>query len=464
MTTRIDPPALPGLEPLFDAVRDEATAWGTRAMVVGGYVRDRLLGGERQRGIKEVDFLVEGGGGLEVARGVARRLGLREPVVFERFGTAHLALDRMAAEFVSARAERYDPNSRKPEVRAGSLEDDVRRRDFTINALLMDWDGTVLDLTGRGLRDLSARRIVTPLDPRDTFDEDPLRMLRAVRFAATLRFDLDPLVLEALQQFAHRLTPPVVSMERINEEFSRLLQAADVERGLQVLDSTGLLKRILPQLESGKGMEQGNWHSHDVFGHNLLTAALTRPELVTRLAGLLHDVGKPATYERKDGKITFLGHQEVGAQVAGDALKRLRYSGETIERVQHLIRLHMRPVQYDPQAWEDRAVRRLVRDAGPDLDQLLDLARADMRASRYPEWTKIDDLERRIKSLDTAAIAGTRSPLTGNDLMTRTGRPPGPWIKRVKAALEDAIIDGTITADADAAWRFLDQRPELLGD
>jgi putative nucleotidyltransferase with HDIG domain len=450
------------MEALFTAVREEAAARGTRAMVVGGYVRDRLLGGERLQAINEVDFLVERGAGLDVAEAVARRLGQHAPVVFERFGTAHLPLNGIAAEFVSARAEQYDPQSRKPTVRAGSLEEDVRRRDFTINTLLMDWDGTVLDLTGRGFQDLEARRIVTPLDPRVTFDEDPLRMLRAIRFAATLRFSLDPALGEAIRALGHRLAPPVVSMERINEEFTKLLLAADVEGGLSRLDDTGLLTRILPQLEAGKGMEQGNWHSHDVFGHNLLTAARTHPDLVTRLAGLLHDVGKPATFERKDGKITFLGHQEVGAEVAGEALKRLRYSGETIERVQHLIRLHMRPVQYDPGAWEDRAVRRLVRDAGPDLNRLLDLARADMLASHYPDVAKIDDLERRIHGLDAAAIASTRSPITGNDLMARTGRPPGPWIKRAKAAVEDAIVDGAIPADAEAAWRFLDQHPELL--
>jgi poly(A) polymerase len=463
---RLDPPALPEWKQAFEAVKAEADKAGVRALVVGGYVRDRLLGGERAKRIREVDILVDGRGATQLATAVASRLRLPyPPVLFERFGTAHIDLDRgHALEFVSSRVEKYDPMSRKPEVTPGTLEEDVRRRDFTINTLLMDWDGTVLDLTGRGIDDLDARRIVTPLDPEATFDEDPLRMLRAVRFATTLQFRLDPSVEAAIRKHAQRLQPPVVSMERIREEFSKLLLGEKIEPGLLLLDSTGLLVRILPQLEAGKGMQQGGWHSHDVFGHALLTASLTPPDLVTRLAGLLHDVGKPARHELRDGKPTFIGHQDVGATMAEPALRRLRYAGDLIDAVVKLIRLHMRPIQYDPQGWEDKAVRRLVRDAGDQLDRLLALARADMRASHYPDVKKIDDLEARIRRLDAAAIVAIQSPLTGDDLMARIKRPAGPWIKRVKAALEDAIIDGTLQPDPESAWRYLDSHPELLQD
>jgi poly(A) polymerase len=209
-------------------------------------------------------------------------------------------------------------------------------------------------------------------------------------------------------------------------------------------------------------MQQGGWHSHDVFGHALLAASLAPPDLVTRLAALLHDVGKPKVHELRDGKPTFIGHQDVGATMAGPALRHLRYPGEVVDAVTKLIRLHMRPIQYDPQGWEDKAVRRLVRDAGEQLDRLLELARADMRASHYPDVKKIDDLEARIRRLDADAIAAIRSPLSGEDLMARTGRPAGPWIKRVKSALEDAIVDGTLEPDAQAAWRYLEAHPELL--
>jgi poly(A) polymerase len=266
----------------------------------------------------------------------------------------------------------------------------------------------------------------------------------------------------AIRKHAGRLQPPVVSMERIRDEFSKLMLARELMPGLELLDATTLLVRILPQLEVGKGMQQGGWHSHDVFGHSLLTASLAPAELVTRLAALLHDVGKPACHELREGKPTFIGHQEVGATMAGTALRRLRYSGEVIEAVTRLIRLHMRPIQYDPHGWEDKAVRRLVRDAGDQLERLLDLARADMRASHYPDVKKVDDLEARIRRLDAEAIAAIRSPLTGDELMARTGRPAGPWIKRAKAALEDAIIDGALQPDPEAAWQYLEAHPELL--
>ncbi len=463
MPVRLDSPALPGWEPAFAAVREQAQKRGLRALVVGGYVRDRLLGGDRENQIREVDILVEGRGATQLATAVSSALKLHPPVIFERFGTAHLDVDdRHALEFVTSRVERYDPASRKPQVGPGTLKDDVMRRDFTINTLLMEWDGAVLDLTGRGLSDLQARRIVTPLEPRTTFDEDPLRMPRAVRFATTLEFTLDPAVEAAIRDQSARLQPPTVSMERIRDEFSKLLLAEQVQRGLELLDATRLLPRILPQLEAGKGMQQGGWHSHDVFGHGLLAAAVAPPDLVTRLAALLHDVGKPAVHELRDGKPTFIGHQEIGATMAGTALRHLRYPGDVIDAVTKLIRLHMRPIQYDPEGWEDKAVRRLVRDAGDQLDPLLELARADMRASHYPDVNKIDDLEARIRRLDAEAIAAIRSPLTGEGLMARFGRPAGPWIKRVKSALEDAIVDGILSPDAQAAWRYLEAHPELL--
>src|ERR671934_2167403 len=344
MPVRLEPPALPDWKRPFEAVRGEAERLGMRGFVVGGYVRDRLLEGERAQRISEVDILVDGKGATDLASAVAAAMKLpHPPVLFERFGTAHLDLDRgHALEFVSSRVEKYDPNSRKPSVTPGTLKDDVLRRDFTVNTLLMDWDGMVLDLTGRGLEDLKARKIVTPLDPQETFDEDPLRMLRAVRFATTLQFALDPSVEAAIRKHAGRLQPPTVSMERIRDEFSKLMLAEKVLPGLELLDGTTLLVRIVPQLEAGKGMQQGGWHSHDVFGHSLLTASLTPPDLINRLAGLLHDVGKPAVHELKDGKPTFIGHQEVGATMAGTALRHLRYPGDMIDDVTRLIRLHMR--------------------------------------------------------------------------------------------------------------------------
>src|ERR1700719_3033192 len=245
MPVRLDPPALPGWEPAFATVREQAEKRGMHALVVGGYVRDRLLGVDGEAQIHEVDILVEGKGAIQLAADVATVMKLHPPVVFERFGTAHLDFDHRALEFVSSRVETYDPSSRKPQVSPGTLKDDVMRRDFTVNTLLMDWDGSVLDLTGRGLADLELRRIVTPLEPQSTFDEDPLRMLRAIRFAATLDFSLDGSVEAAIRNQSGRLQPPTVSMERIRDEFSKLLVAENVQGGSDLLDATPLLPRIL---------------------------------------------------------------------------------------------------------------------------------------------------------------------------------------------------------------------------
>src|SRR5947207_6784101 len=213
MPLRLDPPALPEWEQPFATVQEQSRQLGLRAFVVGGYVRDRLLGGERGKTIREVDILVDGRGATQLATAVGGALKLRPPVIFERFGTAHLDLDHRALEFVSSRVESYAPSSRKPDVRPGTLEEDVMRGDFTINTALMDWEGTVLDLTGRALKDLEARRIMTPLEPASTFDEDPLRMLRAVRFATTLHFNLAPSLKSATRPQSGRRKPPCSPMD-----------------------------------------------------------------------------------------------------------------------------------------------------------------------------------------------------------------------------------------------------------
>src|SRR2546427_11329545 len=348
MPVSLNPPALSDWERPFGVVREQAERHGLRALLVGGYVRDRLLGAERAKKIREVDILVEGQGAIELATAVSAALNLHPPVVFERFGTAPLDIEAgHSLEFVSSRTERYDPASRKPDVSPGTLKDDVMRRDFTVNTLLMEWDGTVLDLTGRGLSDLKARRIVTPLEPKTTFDEDPLRMLRAIRFATILQFTLDPSIESAIRDQSGRLQPPTVSMERIRDEFSKLLLAHQVQNGLELLDATRLLPRIVPQLEAGKRIRQGGSDSHAVYGHALLAASLAPPELITRLAALLHDIGEPAVHELGDGETTFIGHQEFGASMAGAALRHLRYPGEVVAAVPTLIRLHMRPFPYD---------------------------------------------------------------------------------------------------------------------
>jgi poly(A) polymerase len=464
-------PHEPGVEPLLDLLEAEAAALDVRAYLVGGYVRDRVMGISS----KELDVVVEGGAGIELARAVAARAGIREPVIFERFGTAQLSYGEFVVEFVSARAESYLPDSRKPDVRPATLEEDILRRDFTCNTLLAGRDGLVIDLTGKGLPDIEARLLRTPLPAAETFAEDPLRAVRAIRFAVSLDFRMDADIMPAIKGSLDRLGT-VVSIERISEELRRMLLSRRPGSALRMMRESGVLGRLMPEVEAMAGVEQTGFHNLDVFEHSLaaLDAVAQRPEpqlapggeLVMRLGVLLHDCGKPATAAVDGKRITFLGHPEAGAQLAAEMLHRLRFSNDEIAAVVRLILLHMRPIQYDPATWSDGAVRRLVRDGGDQLTALLELARADMGASDYPAaeaGRKLEDLERRIATLDVEAVRRAKPPLDGNQLMERYGRPPGRWIARVQAGLLDAVLDGEIGgADEAAAWDYLKRHPELL--
>src|SRR5579864_8109432 len=328
-----------------------AAEQGVRAWVVGGYVRDKLLG----RPHPNPDVVVERGDALALAAHFARLAGAAPPVTFERYGTAQVTLPGHLVEFVGARAESYASNSRKPDVRPATLADDLRRRDFTVNTLLMDLNGNVEDRLG-GRADLEARVLRTPADPLVTFADDPLRMLRAVHFAAELGFELAPGLLPAMREMSGRLAPPVVSVERVADELRRMLNSERPALALELLDQGGLLEVVLPEVAACKGVAQGGYHTHDVFGHTLLTVQGTAADLPLRLAALFHDVGKPST-ATPDG--AFTGHEEVGATTTRAALERLRFSQREIDVVAELVRLHLRPVYYKSE-WSDGAVRRLA--------------------------------------------------------------------------------------------------------
>jgi poly(A) polymerase len=440
-------------------IRLSAAELGVQAYLVGGFVRDRLLGRES----KDIDLVVVGDDGVPLLERVATQLGWARPAVFERFATAQVRGGDFIVEVVQARAERYDPESRKPEVRPGSLEDDIARRDFTVNALAQTLDGRVLDLTGRGLDDLRRGILRTPLDPADTFSEDPLRMFRAARFVAQLGFQLAEGLEEAMRAMAHRAA--ILSAERVRDELSRLLVSAHPREGMEVLRRTGLLAVAIPELLPMVGVEQGGWHLDDVWEHSLQAVELAPPDLVTRLACLFHDAGKPPTHAlAPDGRHTFYDHPRAGAEIAGSVMGRLRFSNEEIEQVQTLVLHHMWPIQYRPDEVGDGAVRRFIRTVGEQRARVLDLARADTRASAYPDVDAIDELERRAAGLDAdSRVSRLRPPLDGNVLMALAGRGPGPWVGRAQAALLDAVLDGEIPADdADAARGFLESHPELL--
>jgi poly(A) polymerase len=441
------------IDPAFPLLAQAADELGVRAWAVGGYVRDRLLG--RQH--REIDIVVEDSRGPELAAHFAKLTGSPPPVVFERFGTAQVMWGERPIEFASARAESYRDDSRKPDVQPAGIDDDLRRRDFTVNTLLMDFDGEVEDRLGTGLADLQAGLLRTPLDPVATFSDDPLRMLRAVRFAAQLGFKLDQSLPPAMRTLAGRLRPPVVSVERIADELRKMLVSERPRKALELLDAGGLLPGILPELTACKGVEQGGYHTHDVYGHTLRTVALTPPDLVVRLAALFHDTGKPAT-AAPDG--SFLGHEKVGAELASAALARLRFSNNVIERVAHLVRLHLRPVYYEPE-WTDGAVRRLAREAGQDLRALLQLARADIAASAYDKPEKLAELERRLAAVLEESPSRFSSPVSGEDIMQARGLKPGPDVGKLKARLDELVLEGEIEPSREAVLRYLEGHPDL---
>src|SRR5437773_11747055 len=441
-----------GESELLALLKRAASDLGASAWVVGGYVRDKLLA----RPHLDLDVVVEHGDSLAVARRFAELAGAPPPVTFERFGTAQVTLPGRLVEFVTARTESYAADSRKPDVRPASLVEDLRRRDFTINALLMDFDGQIEDPLG-GRRDLEAKILRTPADPLRTFADDPLRMMRAVRFAAELGFSFDPPLLPAMRELKARLAPPVISIERIADELRKILASPRPKLGLDLLDEGGLLEVILPEIAACKGVPQSGYHTHDVFGHTLLTVEATPPDLLLRVAALFHDVGKPGT-AKGDG--TFVGHEEVGADIARRALARLRFAQKEIDVVVGLIRLHLRAVFYKSE-WSDGAVRRLARDAGPLLDRLMLLARADIAASAYPEPEKLDELQARL-DLVQAELPSRLAPLiTGEEIMRVRGIGPGPEVGRIKQKLEELVIDGEILPQTQAVIDYLSEHQDL---
>ena len=456
--SRTFPAEPPANRPIADEeirrlLKQAASEQGASAWIVGGYVRDSLLG----RPHPNLDIVVEGGLGLELARRFAQVAGAREPVIFERFGTAQVTLPGHLVEFVSARRESYAPDSRKPLTEDATLDEDIRRRDFTVNTLLMDFDGNVRDPLGRGLADLDARVLRTPADPKQTFSDDPLRMLRAIRFAAELGFELTPELLPAMHMMRDRVGPPALSVERVADELRKMLMSDRPKLALELLDESGLLEVMLPEVAACKGVKQGGYHTHDVFGHTLLAVAATPSDLLVRLGALFHDVGKPATAA---GDGTFMGHEVVGADIATRVLERLRFPQREIENVAHLVRLHLRPVFYSSE-WTDGAVRRLARDAGELLEPLMYLARADIRASAYPHPQKLDELQARLGAVLRERPSRMAAPVDGEDIMRVRGISPGPEVGRIKQRLTELVMDGELEPTREAVLSYLESHPDL---
>jgi poly(A) polymerase len=459
------------------SVSERATSRDVEAFLAR--VRDGLLG----RTHPDIDFAVVGSGsGIRLARAVARALGAAEPVVYRQFGTAMVSYQGIQLEFVGTRRESYRASSRKPLVEEGTLEDDLRRRDFTINALAVRLGasgGELIDLFG-GLEDLRRGLIRTPLDPVRTFYDDPLRMIRAIRLAVQLEFTIDPAALEGIRLERERIQ--IVSMERITEELQKLLLTRRPGQGFALLHETGLLELLLPELAALEGVETVSGYGHkDNLRHTLQVldqvAALSEElpqerRLWLRWAALLHDVGKAPTKRFVPGEgWTFHGHDEVGARMVPAIFRRLRLPmDERMRRVQKLVRLHLRPIALSSQPITDSAVRRLILEAGEDLEDLLLLARADIttrnRARALRHEARLRTLEARIREVEERdRMRQWRPPIDGHEIMALLNLKPGPAVGRIKRAIEEAILEGIIPNEHDAAVAYMMQiKDQILSE
>ncbi len=440
------------LERLREAVL--GSPWQGRLWLVGGAVRDGLLG---LKAGPDLDIVVEGDAGEAVQFLVHSGVADGPPVLFPRFGTAMLRVGGVPVDFVTARKEAYEPDSRKPQVEPASLLEDALRRDFTVNALLRSVsDGDLADPLGQGLADLKARILRTPLDAETTFRDDPLRMLRAVRFRWQLGFEFAPGLAEAIQSQANRLR--VISAERIRDEWVKTLLNPAPDRAMADQKELGLLAEFAPELLDMVGVEQGSDHHLDVWDHTLLALHnTTSPDLLTRLAVVFHDVGKPATRTvEADGRTRFFGHERVGAEIATRVLDRLRFANDDTEAVAKLVRNHMR-LSSAP-TLTDSGARRLIRDLDSLVPHFLDMVEADASALR-PGVRRLDLAAVRRKLAEIAAqtpASRLASPLSGDEIMALTDLPPGAEVGRIKALLLEEVLEGRLApGDAEGARAFV---------
>jgi poly(A) polymerase len=434
--------------------------------LVGGYVRDTLLGASDDS-LDDADLVTELDSLALAAYLYAQNVLDIAPVVYPRYGTALLRIHHCDIELVTARRESYDETSRKPaNIEAASLSDDAFRRDFTINSLLENLHtGERLDPTGQGMSDIEKKILRTPLPPDRTFADDPLRMLRAMRFACKLGFTIDSRTWDAIIANASNLSPPKVSAERIRDEFCKTIMCRQPSHGLELLRKSGLLAQFAPELMATVGVTQNEFHNLPVWDHTLLALdnlVADTPEcpLFFRLATLLHDIGKPPTKSvGSDGRIHFYAHEDIGAKLASNFLLRLKFSSSDINNIVQLVAMHMRIGEYKPSEWTDAAVRRLVRDSEGHLPELFALHSADVSAlsGEHQDMSRAQQLRERIASLEqNQPSAAMDSPLTGDEIIAILGIAPGPGVGKWKQWLTDEVIEGRLyPADKSAAQKAL---------
>ena len=461
---------------IYEKVREAAANLGTQAFAIGGTVRDHIL----KRPIKDID-IVCAGDGIALAKATALLFSPNPTVtVFKNFGTAQFVLylendKRIEVEFVGARKESYDPTSRKPSVFPGTIDDDQKRRDFTINSLAVDLNtGSPYEIIDpfQGLRHIEQKLLKTPLEPGMTFSDDPLRMLRGIRFAAQLHFEIEAATLDAITTNAYRIS--IVSKERIADELNKILMSSQPSIGFDLLYKTGLLKIIFPQMVALVGAEYIDGRGHkDNFYHTLQVMdnlAATSDDLWLRWAAVLHDIAKPNTKKFEEGfGWTFHGHEVVGGRMVPKIFSQLKLpQNEKMLFVRKMVELHLRPISLSKENITDAAIRRLLYDAGDDIDDLLKLCKADI-TSKNPHKVKryIQNFElvaeRCIEVEKKDQLRNWQPPITGEIIMETFGIGPSKNVGIIKDAIRNAILDGVITSDKEEATNFMIQEAKKLG-
>tara|TARA_B100000029_G_scaffold197588_1_gene195723 strand:+ start:1480 stop:2895 length:1416 start_codon:yes stop_codon:yes gene_type:complete len=446
---------------IFKTAGEIADQLGYKAYIVGGYVRDRLL---NKPPSKDIDITVDGDY-LKFSQSLAKALDIKDIVPFEQFKTAKI-MGEIQIEIAQTRKESYYIDSRKPKVEKATLEDDLCRRDFTINAIAASLNeknfGELIDPLG-GIKDLNKGLIITPLDPDETFSDDPLRMLRAIRFSAQLNFQIAPNIIESIHRIKDRIK--IISWERVTEEIIKTLNTKKPSVGFYHFKDTGLLNYIFPELDVMSGVEIINGMGHkDVFIHTLQVvdnAAKLSPKMEVRFAALVHDIAKPPT--KKFDKVkgwSYHGHEELGRRMLRDVSRRMKLSNKLKDYLMKLTKLHLRPIALAKKNITDSAIRRLIVDAGDDIDDLMILCRADIttknefKIKKYlSNFERVEEAMQNVKLRDE--LKNFQPPIDGLEIMKTLNLKAGKEVGNIKNSIKDAILDGKIQNNYDDAFEYM---------